>query len=100
MLETGKNLLLVIYSISVITWFENYISNRTQFAKTFNTKSNCETITCGIPQGSSMGQLLFLLCIKGLLNCPNKLFFRIFDDYTNMFYTSASLQRLESVTNI
>ena len=36
-------------------WFENYLFNRTQFVKIGNTKSNCETITCGIPQGSTLG---------------------------------------------
>ena len=80
-------------------WFENYLSNRTQFVKIGNTKSNCETITCGIPQGSTLGPLLFLLYINDLPNCSNKLSFRIFADDTNMFYTSANLQHLESVMN-
>ena len=80
-------------------WFENYLSNRTQFVKSGNTKSNCETITCGIPQGSTLGPLLFLLYINDLPNCSNKLSFRIFADDTNMFYTSANLQHLESVMN-
>ena len=66
-------------------WFENYLSNRTQFVKIGNTKSNCETITCGIPQGSTLGPLLFLLYINDLPNCSNKLSFRIFADDTNMF---------------
>ena len=66
-------------------WFENYLSNRTQFVKIGNTKSNCETITCGIPQGSILGPLLFLLYIDDLPNCSNKLSFRIFADDTNMF---------------
>ena len=82
-----------------LKWFENYLSNRTQFVKIGNTKSNCETITCGIPQGSTLGPLLFLLYINDLPNCSNKLSFRIFAYDTNMFYTSANLQHLESVTN-
>ena len=80
-------------------WFENYLSNRTQFVKIGNTKSNCETITCGIPQGSTLGPLLFLLYINDFPNCSNKLSFRIFADNTNMFYTRANLQHLESVMN-
>ena len=61
-------------------WFENYLFNRTQFVKIGNTKSNCETITCGISQGSTLGPLLFLLYINDLPNCSNKLSFRIFAD--------------------
>ena len=80
-------------------WFENYLSNRTQFVKIGNTTSNCETITSGIPQRSTLGPLLFLLYINDLPNCSNKLSFRIFTDDTNMFYTSANLQHLESVMN-
>ena len=80
-------------------WFENYLSNRTHFVKIGNTKSNCETITCAIPQGSTLGPVLFLLYINDLPNCSNKLSFRIFADDTNMFYTSANLQHLESVMN-
>ena len=34
-------------------WFENYLHNRTQFVKIGSTQSNPETITCGIPQGST-----------------------------------------------
>ena len=82
------------------TWFENYLFNRTQFVMIGNTiLSNCETITCGIPQGSTLGPLLFLLYINDLPNCSNKLSFRIFADGTNVFYTSANLQYLESVMN-
>ena len=42
-------------------WLENYLHNRTQFVKIGNTKSSCETITCGIQQRSTLGPLLFLL---------------------------------------
>ena len=64
-----------------------------------NTKSNCETITCGIPQGSTLGPLLFLLYSNDLPNCSSKLSFKIFADDTNMFYKSGNLQHLESVMN-
>ena len=64
-----------------------------------NLLSSCQTITCGIPQGSTFGSLLFLPCINDLSNCPHKLSFRIFADDPKMFYASASLQHLEYVMN-
>ena len=64
-----------------------------------NTKSNYETIVFGIPQGSTIGPLLFLLYINDLQNCSKKLSFRIFADVTNMFYTSDKLQHLETDKN-
>ena len=64
-----------------------------------DTISSSQTIICGIPQGSTLGQLLFLLYSNDLPNCSTKLSFRIFADDTNMFYTSNNLRNLESVMN-
>ena len=80
-----------------LDWFENYLHNRTQFVKIGSSQSNTETITCGIPQGSTLGPLLFLLYFNDLPNCSKKLSFRIFADDTNMFFTSDNLLHLESV---
>ena len=64
-----------------------------------NTKSSYETIVCGIPQGSTLGPLLFSLYINDLPNCSKKLSCRIFADDTNVFYTSDKLYLLETVMN-
>lgn len=82
-----------------LDWFKNYLYNRSQFVKIDNTKSNYETIVCGIPQGSTLGPLLLLLYINDPPNCSKKLSFRIFADDTNVFYTSDKLQHLETVMN-
>ena len=80
-------------------WFRNYLHNRTQFVKIGSSQSNAETITCGIPQGSTLGPLLFLLYINDLPYCSKKLSFLIFADDTNMFFTSDNLLHLESIMN-
>ena len=64
-----------------------------------SSQSNTETITCGIPQGLTLGPLLFLLYINDLPYCSKKLSFRIFADDTNMFFTSDNLLHLESIIN-
>ena len=68
-----------------LRWFENYLYNRNQVFKIGDTISSSQTIICGIPQGSNLGPLLFLLYINDLPNCSSKLSFRIFADDTNMF---------------
>ena len=42
-------------------WFESYLKHRTQYVKIESVKSGYENNTCGIPQGSTLGPLLFLL---------------------------------------
>ena len=94
-------LLSKLYSYGIrgnpLRWFESYLYNRNQVVKISDTISRSQTIICGIPQGSTLGPLLFLLYINDLPNCSSKLLlcFRIFADDTNMFYTSNNLRNLE-----
>ena len=96
-------LLSKLYSYGIrgnpLRWFESYLYNRNQVVKIGDTISSSQTIICGIPQGSTLGPLSFLLNINDLPNCSSKLSFRIFADDTNMFYTSNNLRNLESVMN-
>ena len=56
-------------------------------------------MTCGIPQGSTLGPLLFLLYINDLPNCSKNLIFRIFADDTNLFASAFDLKDLETLIN-
>ena len=68
-----------------LKWFKSYLENRKQYVKIGNTDSSLMNIRCGVPQGSTLGPLLFLLLIDDLPNTSNKLTFRIFADNTNIF---------------
>ena len=47
--------------VNPLRWFENYLYNRNQVVKTGDTISSSQAVICGIPQGSTLGPLLFLL---------------------------------------
>ena len=52
-----------------LKWFCNYLTNRKQFVIYNNENSNTQVISCGVPRGSVLGPLLFLVYINDMSNC-------------------------------
>jgi retron-type reverse transcriptase len=53
-------------------WFASYLANRTQFTYVNNTASDVFSIECGVPQGSVLGPLLFIIYVNDLPNAVHK----------------------------
>ena len=66
-----------------LDWFTSYLTKRTQYVKLGNVESESLQIVCGVPQGSTLGPLLFLLYINDLANSSDMLSFRLFADDAN-----------------
>ncbi len=86
---------LELYGIKGVelNWFKSYLSNRIQRCKIGQTISEPQKIRSGIPQGSNLGPLLFLLYINDLPNCLKYTKANMFADDTNL--TTASLNKEE-----
>ena len=79
-------------------FFESYLSNRFQYVRINNSRSKKAKIIYGIPQGSNLGPLLFLMYINDL---PKSTCFNttLFADDTYLSLSSSSLIRLETQVN-
>ena len=62
-------------------------------------KSDKISIKCGVPQGSVLGPLLFLLYINDFSNCSKILDIHLFDDDSNLFLSDKNLINIERVIN-
>jgi hypothetical protein len=83
-----------------LNWFSSYLTNRQQYVTlNINQESPKQTMVCGIPQGSSLGPLLFLIDINDISNCSDKVSIRIFADDTNIFASYKSIKDLEILMN-
>ena len=78
---------------------KNYLQNRKQQSLYQGTFSDYKTITCGIPQGSTLGPLLFLIYINDLPLHKN-FKERLFADDTNLTLAEKSVSNLQNLVNL
>ena len=85
---------------SSLKWFESYLCDGNQKCCTNGHSSNTAPVTCGVPQGSNLGPLLFLVYINDLPNSLTSASPRIFADDTNITFASSTMTDLENAVNL
>jgi retron-type reverse transcriptase len=83
---------------AALKWFESYLSNRFQYVSIGSSASNLLCIRIGVPQGSILGPLLFLIYINDLPNISSLLSF-LFADDTTLLSSNSDLNLLIEFVN-
>ncbi len=82
-----------------LEWFKSYLKHRKQVCSIIGKKSSANDIKCGVPQGSNLGPILFLLYINAL---PSRLEMSkpsMFADNTNLTCVAQSSSEIETKLN-
>lgn len=89
------------YGIRGITlsWFNSYLCNRKQYVYLNGVSSTMQLTQCGVPQGSILGPLLFILYVNDIANCSDILWFILFADDTNVFHSESDVNKLTATLN-
>ena len=79
-----------------INWFTSYLENRQQVCYANGITSSIDYVTRGVPQGSILGPLLFLIYINDISKCLDYGVARLFADDTNLTFSGCSFPALQN----
>ena len=81
------------------SWMDLYLDNRRQRCSVNKPLPRSCSLSCGVPQGTILGPLLFLLCINDLSNCLSNCQSRMYVDCIHLTYAGFSADNIQSCLN-
>ena len=82
-----------------LDWFRSYLTDRKQYVSLNGIDSCPQKVTCGVPQGSILGPLLFILYINDFQRSSSVLSFIFFADDSSVFFSHKCPQILLNTVN-
>ena len=80
-------------------WFASYLVNRKQYVQIGKTKSDIEFMNCGVPQGSILGPLLYLIYVNDISKSTNAHILSFADD-TSLVISDTDISTLYQRANV
>lgn len=84
---------------TVLKWFTSYLSDRTQIVKYKNAMSTVLAVNHGVPQGTILGPLLFLIYINDIVRVANVSRIELFADDTMLYVSGDNVDDLQRSLN-
>ena len=85
---------------SAYNWFKSYLSGRQQYTIIGDSLSKVMPLSVGIPQGSILGPLLFLVYVNDIQYACNNACPKLFADDSNLFVKGRDLNELYEAANL
>ena len=83
-----------------LSWFQSYLSNRKQYCRVGGVDSETGEVEVGVPQGSCLGPLLFLIYINDLPSAVQSSTVSIYTDETSLCLKSKDISQLNEAINV
>ena len=84
---------------NILKWVESYLSDRSQYVTYDGMQSQILPIKCGVPQGSILGPLLFIIYMNDICSVSDLLYTILYADDTSVLLNGKNINELLDIIN-